>query len=226
MAPPSTWAVASCVASVVLGQYAPLEPGNPWDMNERMHDAVTKMAEAKHMAPAPPPQVSHVRIPTSDGKELYSTITVPYPYDQKRSAVMDRTPYGVGSASWANLGFVMINQQQRGTFFSSGTFDLWRTDGRDAHESIDWIINQTWSDGQVFTVGASADGIGQLLLEMDPHPALKGQWVTVAPYDGHDFAYPGGVYRKDLVEGYMTFMAIPIHGVSKKIIGEVKDNEV
>lgn len=139
---------------------------------------------------------------------------------------MDRTPYGAGSASWAKLGFVMINQQQRGTFFSTGTFDLWRTDAQDAHESIDWIINQTWSDGQVFTVGASADGIGQLLLENDPHPALKGQWVTVAPYDGHDFAYPGGAYRKDLVEGYLTMMSIPIHGVSKTVIDEVKENEV
>lgn len=138
---------------------------------------------------------------------------------------MDRTPYGVGSASWANLGFVMINQQQRGTFYSSGTFDMWRTDDHDAHESITWIINQTWSDGQVYTVGASADGIGQLVLALDPHPALKGQWVTVAPYDGHDFAYPGGAYRKDLIEGYLGAMSIPIHGVSKSVIAQVKTNE-
>lgn len=138
---------------------------------------------------------------------------------------MDRTPYGVGSASWAKLGFVMINQQQRGTFFSSGTFDLWRTDDHDAHDSITWIVNQTWSDGQVYTVGASADGIGQLVLSLDPHPALKGQWVTVAPYDGHDFAYPGGTYRQDLIEGYLGAMAVPIHGVSNSVIGQVQTNE-
>lgn len=138
---------------------------------------------------------------------------------------MDRTPYGVGSAAWADFGFVMINQQQRGTFFSSGTFDLWRTDDHDAYESCDWIINQTWSDGQVFTVGASADGIGELVLSLDPHPALKGQWITVAPYDGHDFAYPGGAYRKDLIEGYLGAMAVPIHGVSKSVIDQVQTHE-
>jgi len=220
----SMWSVASCFASVVFGQSIP-EPGNVWDLNERMHEAIERIAESQIRAPTPAPQVSHVRIPMSDGAKLYSTITVPYPYDQKRSAVMDRTPYGVGSSSWANLGFVMINQQQRGTFYSGGTFDLWRTDDHDAHESITWIINQSWSDGQVYTVGASADGIGQLVLSLDPHPALKGQWVTVAPYDGHDFAYPGGGYRKDLVEGYLGAMTIPIHGVSKSVIAQVKTNE-
>lgn len=139
---------------------------------------------------------------------------------------MDRTPYGVGSASWAALGFVMINQHDRGTALSTGTFDLWRTDAEDAHETISWIINQTWSDGQVFTVGASADGISQLVLEMDPHPALKGQWVTVAPYDGHDFGYPSGTYRKDLTEGYFDMMDVLIHGKGKAIVKEVKDHEV
>lgn len=90
---------------------------------------------------------------------------------------------------------------------------------------MDWIIAQKWSNGDVFTAGASADGINEAVEVLGPSPSLKGQWWMWTTGNGHDFAFDGGAYRRDIVEGYFEFMSPEIHFAGKRIRDEVKKNE-
>merc|ERR1712232_876272 len=58
-----------------------------------------------------------------------------------------------------------------------------------------------------------------------PGIPVKGQWSMWTTGDGHGLSYPGGAFRKDLLEGYMDTMNIFTHGASKNVIPEVKDHE-
>jgi len=126
---------------------------------------------------------------------------------------------------FAFAGYVAVMQDQRGTFASKGTFNMWQLGNTDGADSMAWIVNQSWSNGEVFTMGASADGIATLTPLEIPGIPVKGQWSIWTTGDGHDLAYPGGAFRKDLMEGYMNLMSLPTQGASKKVIAEVKKHE-
>lgn len=46
-----------------------------------------------------------------------------------------------------------------GTYQSEGDFNLWKHSYNDTYDTIEWIQQQPWSNGEIFMVGASADGI-------------------------------------------------------------------
>jgi len=74
---------------------------------------------------------------------------------------------GYGDMEWIGdiflpFGFVAVGQDMRGTEKSQGNFTMWVSDSEDSQDLGDWIVQQPWSNGQVFTFGASADGIGAL----------------------------------------------------------------
>ena len=56
------------------------------------------------------------------------------------------------------FGFVAIGQDMRGTEKSEGNFTMWQSDSDDGEDLGNWIVQQEWSNGQVLTFGASADG--------------------------------------------------------------------
>ena len=61
----------------------------------------------------------------------------------------------------------------RGSCKSEGNFSLWRSDSLDGYDTMAWIAQQNWSDGKVFTIGASADGIASFLM-----PMAQPKWLT------------------------------------------------
>jgi putative CocE/NonD family hydrolase len=74
----------------------------------------------------------------------------------------------------------------------------------DGHDTLRWIAKQDWSDGKVVTLGGSALGIVQNMAAPGAPEALKGQVVGVAFSDYyHQAAYQGGVWRKELLEGWL-----------------------
>jgi len=88
-----------------------------------------------------------------------------------------------------------------------------------------WIVKQPWSNGEVFTMGASADGIATLTPIEIPGIPVKGQWSIWTTGDGHGLSYTGGAFRKDLLDGYMNTMSLFTHGAAKTVLSEVKENE-
>lgn len=222
--------LVACLCAVALGDET--QPGAL--MREQVVRAGMAVVEQMNLAPAPSTQNKTYRVKMSDGAKLHTETKLPYPYDQKRPAVLDRTPYGTLAGTPANMianmyvatGFAAVSQHQRGTAYSGGRFDLWRTDSTDAQDTVEWIIKQPWSNGEVFTVGFSADGIGEAVMALTTgNSNLKGQWWSWTTGNAHRFIYPEGVYREDTLENYLGTMAPLIHDLFNRVRNEVRAHE-
>lgn len=219
------WSLATVADVSAQGLTSP----GPTDMGRKLSKVLDKIIAERNLAPTPSPKKNMIRLRMSDGTGLHTRYSLPYPYDQKRAAVLERTPYGIAiqcDQFMALNGAAAVFQQQRGTFLSQGKFDAWRHDAQDAYDTIEWIVSQPWSNGEVYTVGISAEGIGEVLLAITPNSHLKAQWVAWSPSNGHSFGYPGGAYRQDLTEGYMKFMRLPTRGASTgHVVPDIKSHE-
>lgn len=170
----------------------------------------------------------HLRMP--DGVHLWTIVINPSPLERKKGAVLCRSPYGPTSQHLSDIfvvsnGYAAVLQDDRGTWRSSGEFNMWQTSGEDALETMSWITRQDWSNGQVYTVGASADGISSATVIMLDPPMLRSQWFIWMTTQGHHFVYPGGAYRVDMIENYMRMLDITTGGASSRVISEVRHHE-
>ncbi|MGH7495207.1 MAG: CocE/NonD family hydrolase [bacterium] len=108
-----------------------------------------------------------------------------------------------------NLGFAVVTQDTRGRFASEGIDSLFLDDGwgakQDGYDTVEWIAAQAWSNGKVGTFGASALGIAQYMMAGAAPPHLVCQFVAVGATDLYaQSTYYGGVFLKNLVEGWLT----------------------
>ncbi|MFB6784723.1 CocE/NonD family hydrolase [Streptomyces sp. NPDC056352] len=147
-----------------------------------------------------------------DGVRLSTDVHVPQGIDGPFPAVLVRTPYdkdvaeGIVRIRWVEFflhqGYAVVVQNERGHFFSEGSFDDYlegaSTDGFD---TVDWIIRQSWSNGKVGTIGCSSSAEHQWPMAAGNHPAhaamIPGASGTaVGSIDGNDTRgqfYRGGI---------------------------------
>jgi putative CocE/NonD family hydrolase len=128
-----------------------------------------------------------VMVPMRDGVRLATEIYVPKDGDGPFPVIFWRTPYNYSPLAGSNParpnamlkfaldavrhGYVWINQNERGKFFSEGEWEILgrpRTDGWDA---LTWIAEQPWSSGRVATLGCSSTAEWQMGLAAMDHPA-------------------------------------------------------
>jgi predicted acyl esterase len=174
---------------------------------------VAEIAGASGCSAQAPPQT--VLVPMADGVKLATDVYLPAKGKPPFPTVLVRTPYGKGSGKGiaANVcprGYALVVQDMRGRFASEGQpAIIFGNEGlggphQDGHDTLRWITRQDWSDGKVVTWGGSALGIVQNMAAPDAPAALKGQVVLVAFSDYyHQAAYQGGVWRKELLEGWL-----------------------
>lgn len=162
------------------------------------------------------------QVPMRDGVRLRTRVWIPRGGSNPRAAILDRTPYGAVytamSLIWTIDDYAIVMQDQRGTGGSGGDFEMWRLDGQDAYDTMEWISQQEWSNGMVFTFGVSADANAvypQILLQP---PWLKAQFPVFGVDNGHDLCFPQGAYRQDLIERWLD-------GLCNECIQDVIENE-
>lgn len=132
-----------------------------------------------------------------------------YPRDfkegDKATIIMDRSPYGADGLELINdifvpFGFITVGQDMRGTGQSEGEFTIWHSDADDSEDLGNWLVQQPWSNGEVFTFGASADGLAAFRTP-DNQPAwLKAQYFIWSSSVGYDIIYPNGAYLSALAD--------------------------
>ena len=118
-----------------------------------------------------------------DGINLLTDIYIPEgkgPYP----VILSRVPYGTKSdyilqpfygEYFNERGYVYVSQNVRGKFGSEGIFTAY-VEGQeipDAYDTIDWIVKQEWSDGNVGVMGESYYGYTSLMAAVSGHPAVK-----------------------------------------------------
>ena len=152
-------------------------------------------------------------VPMSDSIELYTRVYLPGP--GAYPVILMRTPYGIGTPTWyggvppdtTNLtqwphevlnGYAYVSQDTRGRYYSEGLDRLFYDDIADGHDTLNWIGNQSWCDGNIGISGYSAPGITAFLAAAEPHPYLK----AIVPLSSsgnleNDLTFDGGAFRGD-----------------------------
>ena len=167
-------------------------------------------------------------VPMSDGVHLHTNVISPFGSSKTQwPVVIDRSPYGgMHTELLADIfliyDFIAIGQDMRGTCKSEGNFSNFHSDQKDGNETVNWILQQPWSNGEVYEIGASADGIASLELGLATPKSLKAQFIIVATGEAEETFYPGGAFRAGLIEKWL-------HGTIPKqadgVIKTVRANE-
>src|SRR5690606_25178233 len=148
-----------------------------------------------------------VEVPLRDGVRTIVDIYRPEG-DGPWPVLLTRTPYGRGDvfqtqfilnmqfADAVSAGFVVVAQDIRGRGESTGEFIPFVDEEGDAHDTLDWIVAQDFSDGRVAMFGASYVGATQWLAAVSRHPALVSiAPVLTAPEFRDEWVHPGGAFH-------------------------------
>lgn len=163
------------------------------------------------MLSQPDHEITHekdVAVPMRDGTILRADVTRPTG-DGSWPAMLERTPYnkqgsseiGVGSPEYfARRGYAVVLQDVRGRFASEGEFYPFRDDGngvlRDGYDSVEWVADQPWCDGNVGMFGGSYSGATQYRASLTRPPHLKACFVRESSADYyHEWVYRGGAHE-------------------------------
>jgi putative CocE/NonD family hydrolase len=136
-----------------------------------------------------------VMIPMRDGVRLATDVYSPATAGQRTPGrfptLIERTPYDkrrpflVQTARYfARRGYVTIMQDVRGRFGSEGDWHFLAADeGPDGYDTVTWIAEQNWSDGQVGTMGLSYTTANQQAMAVYKPAALRTQILLDGGYN-------------------------------------------
>jgi predicted acyl esterase len=155
-----------------------------------------------------------------DITHLYTRVYRPGPGEYP--VILTRTPYGIGIPTWYggvppdpadptdwlfdpsdfpyDNGYIYVSQDTRGRYYSEGVDHSSYDDISDGYDTIDWIANQDWCDGNIGVFGYSAPGITAFMAGVEYHPNLK----AIAPLSTsgnsmNDLLFDGGVFHGDFL---------------------------
>lgn len=151
-------------------------------------------------------------IEISDGVKLSTDIYFPEDnaHDKKFPVILERTPYNKKSPSsaevhnserWTRHGvakyftdrnYVVVFQDCRGRFESTGTFTKYLSEPKDGYETLVWISNQPWCDQNIGTMGLSYSAHTQMASTCVV-PQLESLKCMVLDSGGFSNSYLGGI---------------------------------
>ena len=127
-----------------------------------------------------------VMVPMRDGVRLATEIYRPRDAQGPVPAIFWRTPYNFSPLPGPNLerpsallkfgldaverGYAFVVQNERGKFFSEGDWEILGRPRTDGYDALTWITGQSWSNGNVATVGCSSTAEWQMGLAAMRHP--------------------------------------------------------
>jgi putative CocE/NonD family hydrolase len=149
-----------------------------------------------------------VMVPMSDGARMAADIYRP---------IFSRTPYNfnfwdVKLGTYRDMsqelnavkrGYVLIEMNERGHFFSEGNYDILGAPLSDANDQFNWMAAQPWSSGKIGLIGCSSTAEWQLAAAALGNKALTtiipqsfGAGVgKVGPYNEQGNWYRGGAVQ-------------------------------
>jgi uncharacterized protein len=158
-----------------------------------------------------------VLMPMRDGIRLATDVYRPKDAAGKVPTIFVRTPYNFNSWDVQNgvprdmtpilaavkRGYAYVIQNERGHFFSEGTYDILGPPVSDGEDALQWISSQAWSNGKVGTTGCSSTAEYQMAIAAKGHPAYAAMNVQsfgagvgrVKPYYEQGNWYRGGAVQ-------------------------------
>jgi putative CocE/NonD family hydrolase len=158
-----------------------------------------------------------VMVPMRDGKRMAADIYRPKDTSKTYPIIFSRTPYNfnfwdVRMGTYRDMsaeldavkrGYVMVEMNERGHFFSEGEYDILGAPLTDADDQFSWMANQKWSSGKIGLIGCSSTAEWQLAAASLGNKALTtiipesfGAGVgKVGPYNEQGNWYRGGAVQ-------------------------------
>ena len=158
-----------------------------------------------------------VMLPMRDGVRLATDIYRPKNAAGPVPIVFVRTPYNFNfwdvrngaPADMTNIlaaikrGYAYVGQNERGHFFSEGSYDILGPPVTDGYDTLEWMQKQSWSSGKVGTTGCSSTAEWQMAVAAQGHPAYSAMNVQgfgagvgrVGPYYEQGNWYRGGAVQ-------------------------------
>ena len=156
-------------------------------------------------------------IPMRDGKRMAADVYRPKDSSKKYPIIFVRTPYNfnfwdvklgapgdmTNELEAVKRGYAFVEMNERGHFFSEGTYDILGAPLSDGDDELTWMSSQPWSNGKVGTIGCSSTAEWQLGVAAQNNPALAamipqgfGAGVgRVGPYYEQGNWYRGGAVQ-------------------------------
>jgi putative CocE/NonD family hydrolase len=197
------------------------------------------VAEAARPAPSQPTYgiviAKDIMVPMRDGVRLATDIYRPAldgePVPGRFPTILGRTSYDKNNLQmwvapvaefFTTRGYVVVLQDLRGRQKSEGTGQYFHTanptEGPDGYDTVEWIADQSWSDGKIGTVGSSHGAIVQQVMALYRPPHLTAIWPDVGPTN---------IYAHEAREGgamsFQMFGAIFNHARDSQ---EIRDDPV
>ncbi len=157
-----------------------------------------------------------VEIPMRDGVLLTTHLFIPKDLEKAPPCILIRTPGPLKKkeihSQMASWGYVVAFQSLRSFSYPKDCPEPYFTDGwgalQDGYDTVEWLGNSSYTNGQVGTFGESANGITQLLLAPTRPKHLKCQFIRVAtPTLYQHGVYVGGKLCKHQVENWFAKVA-------------------
>jgi putative CocE/NonD family hydrolase len=152
-----------------------------------------------------PADVERTYIEMRDGIQLYAEVfrpNSPGPFP----TILSRNPYHSSDIpphtrdknahrDYVSHGYAVVEAEVRGTGISEGRFLFLKNDGNDGCDTIEWILEQPWCDGNVGMMGLSYLSMDQFAVAGQNPPGLKAFFAGVGGADIYgDMVYPGGIF--------------------------------
>src|SRR5215472_1420961 len=145
----------------------------------------------------------HAVMTTTDGTQLTSQIFHPQ-HTNRTPTILVRIPLSktlknslyisLAGRIWAERGYTVVIQGTRGRYGSGGTFYPLHGERQDGIETLSWIANQPWFNGQIATWGGSAFGYTQWAISDQQNPGPTAMTIYCASSDFYRAFYPGGEF--------------------------------
>lgn len=158
-----------------------------------------------------------VMVPMRDGVRMAADIYRPKDTSKQYPIIFSRTPYNfnywdVRTGTYRDLsmeldavkrGYVLVEMNERGHFFSEGNYDILGAPLTDADDQFTWMSAQPWSSGKIGLIGCSSTAEWQLAAASLGNKALTtiipqsfGAGVgKVGPYNEQGNWYRGGAVQ-------------------------------
>ena len=150
-----------------------------------------------------------VMVEMRDGIRLATDVYLPSEDGLPHGTLVVRTPYNKNDMrdlgkTWAKLGWPTVIQDMRGRYESEGIDTVFRNAHTDGPDTLNWIADQSFSNGKIATFGGSALGINQYYMAGANPDYLSCQYVQVAsPNLYHTGVQQGGQLRWSLVPRWL-----------------------
>ena len=152
------------------------------------------------------------QVPMRDGTLLATDVYLPEG-EGPFPVVLARSIYNISGSKafglvFTSQGMAFVAQQTRGYFDSEGEDAAFANDAWGEHpdgvDCLNWLRDQPWCNGKIGTIGISALAISSQLLAGTGEP-LNAQVIMVGASRHYGaLSYQGGVFRKRMVEEWLT----------------------